>query len=144
MDHQKRFEIITRKLRDHGHKITPQRLAIAEILAKSENHPSVENIHIQVKKNFPTMSLATVYRNIVLIKSLGEVLELAQMFRGRVVDVGRNSLMIELSGPEDKLEAFVDLLRPYGIQELARTGVIAMQRAEQNQRARHEQESESA
>ena len=75
-DHHKRFEIIIRKLRDSGHKITPQRLAIAKILAKSEGHPSVENIHDQIKTDFPTMSLATVYRNIVLIKTLGEVLEL--------------------------------------------------------------------
>jgi Fur family peroxide stress response transcriptional regulator len=75
-DHKKRFEIITQKLRDHGCKITPQRLAIVKILAKSEGHPSVENIHAQIKKDFPTMSLATVYKNIILIKSLGEVLEL--------------------------------------------------------------------
>lgn len=75
-DHKKRFDIIILKLRDHGHKMTPQRLAIVKILAKSEGHPSVEDIHAQIKKDFPTMSLATVYRNIVLIKSLGEILEL--------------------------------------------------------------------
>jgi Fur family peroxide stress response transcriptional regulator len=71
-----RFETITQKLRESGHKITPQRLAIVKILAKSEGHPSVEDIYDEIKKDFPTMSLATVYRNIVLIKSLGEVLEL--------------------------------------------------------------------
>jgi Fur family peroxide stress response transcriptional regulator len=75
-DHKKRFEIIIQKLRDNGHKITPQRLAIVDILAKSERHPSVEDIYDQIIKDFPTMSLATVYRNIVLIKSLGEILEL--------------------------------------------------------------------
>ena len=75
-DHKKRFEIIIQKLRDNGQKITPQRLAIVKILAKSTGHPSVEDIHDEIKKDFPTMSLATVYRNIVLIKSLGEVLEL--------------------------------------------------------------------
>lgn len=71
-----RLESIIQKLRDNGHKITPQRLAIVKILAKSEGHPSVENIHVKIKKNFPTMSLATVYKNILVIKSLGEVLEL--------------------------------------------------------------------
>ena len=75
-DHKKRFENIIQKLRDNGHKMTPQRLAIVKILAKSEGHPSVENIYARIKEDFPTMSLATVYRNIVLIKSLGEVLEL--------------------------------------------------------------------
>ena len=60
-----------------------------------------------------------------------EVIDLVTLFRGRVVDVSRNSIMIELSGPEEKLEAFIDLVRPYGIRELARTGVIAMQRDQQ-------------
>lgn len=75
-DHKDRFEAIIRKLKDNGHKITPQRLAIVKILAKSDGHPSVEDIYGQIRKDFPTMSLATVYRNILLIKSLGEVLEL--------------------------------------------------------------------
>jgi Fur family peroxide stress response transcriptional regulator len=75
-DYQERFETIIQKLRDNSHKITPQRMAIVKILAKSDGHPSVEDIYDQIKKDFPTMSLATVYRNIVLIKSLGEVLEL--------------------------------------------------------------------
>jgi Fur family peroxide stress response transcriptional regulator len=63
-------------MRDNGHKITPQRLAIVKIIAGSESHPSVEDIYDRITKDFPTMSLATVYRNIVLIKSLGEILEL--------------------------------------------------------------------
>ncbi len=75
-DQKERFETITRKLRDNGYKMTPQRLAIVRILAGSEGHPGVEDIHDQLKKEFPTMSLATVYRNILIMKSLGEVLEL--------------------------------------------------------------------
>lgn len=75
-DPEKRVKSIIRKLRDHGHKITPQRLAIAKVVAVSNGHPSVEAIYEQVRKNFPTMSLATVYRNIVILKSLGEILEL--------------------------------------------------------------------
>lgn len=57
-----------------------------------------------------------------------EVTSLVDLFRGRVVDVSKNSIMVELAGTEEKLEAFIDLVRPYGIRELARTGVIAMQR----------------
>ena len=48
-----------------------------------------------------------------------------------MIDIARSSLMIELSGPEAKIEAFVELLAPYGIKELARTGVIAMARGMQ-------------
>ena len=67
---------MVQKLRDHHHKITPQRLALIQILSESLGHPSVEDIYAQLKNDFPTMSLATVYRNILLIKSMGEVLEL--------------------------------------------------------------------
>jgi Fur family transcriptional regulator, peroxide stress response regulator len=75
-DPEKRIQSIIQKLKEKGHKMTPQRLAIAKILAVSKGHPSVEAIHEQLRRDFPTMSLATVYRNIVILKSLGEVLEL--------------------------------------------------------------------
>jgi Fur family transcriptional regulator, peroxide stress response regulator len=75
-DHRQRYSHIVERLRVAGHKLTPQRLAIARILAKSEGHPSVEQIYQLLNRDFPTMSLATVYRNVLLIKSLGEVLEL--------------------------------------------------------------------
>ena len=57
-----------------------------------------------------------------------EIFALIEMFRGRVVDIGTKSLMIEVSGPESKIEAFIDVCRPYGIKSLARTGTIAMPR----------------
>jgi Fur family transcriptional regulator, peroxide stress response regulator len=72
----KRFETLIKKLKDSDHKITPQRLAIARSLVDLKDHPSVENIYEKLKTDYPTMSLATVYRNVMLIKSLGEVLEL--------------------------------------------------------------------
>jgi len=75
-DPQKRFETIVEKIRESRHKLTPQRLAVAKILARSEGHPSVETIYDRLRNDYPTMSLATVYRNVMLIKSLGEVLEL--------------------------------------------------------------------
>ena len=50
------------------------------------------------------------------------------MFRGKVVDVSPESLVVEISGTEQKIEAFIELMRPYGIVELARTGRIALVR----------------
>jgi acetolactate synthase-1/3 small subunit len=58
-----------------------------------------------------------------------ELLGLVAVFRGRVVDVGTEQLMIEISGQESKIEAFIELVRPYGIRELARTGRIALVRS---------------
>jgi acetolactate synthase I/III small subunit len=60
-----------------------------------------------------------------------EIIELAGIFRAGVVDVGPNEVMIEIAGSEDKIEAFVQILTPYGIKELARTGRIALARAVQ-------------
>lgn len=57
-----------------------------------------------------------------------EIITLANLFRAKVVDVSADRLMIELSGTEEKLEAFIELVKPYGIVEMARTGVIAMPR----------------
>lgn len=61
-----------------------------------------------------------------------EIRELTDIFRGRIVDVSQDALMIEISGKECKIEAFIDLIRPFGITELVRTGRIALVRG-QNQ-----------
>jgi acetolactate synthase I/III small subunit len=57
-----------------------------------------------------------------------EIIEIANVFRAKIVDVGRNTLTIEATGASDKLDAMEDLLRTYGIKELARTGKIALAR----------------
>jgi acetolactate synthase-1/3 small subunit len=57
-----------------------------------------------------------------------EIVLLVEMFRARVIDVSPTDLMVEISGQERKIEAFIDLMRPYGIIELARTGRIALVR----------------
>jgi len=58
-----------------------------------------------------------------------QVIELANTFRAKVVDVGLSEVMIEVAGTEDKVQALLDLLRPYGIVEMARTGRIALMRS---------------
>ncbi|CBE68422.1 MAG: acetolactate synthase small subunit [Candidatus Methylomirabilis oxygeniifera] len=75
-----------------------------------------------------------VERELVLVKvkakpeAKAEILRIADIFRAKVVDVAPVSYMLELTGAEDKLNAFVELLRPYGIQEFARTGMTVMTR----------------
>ena len=56
------------------------------------------------------------------------VLELAAVFRARVVDVSPESLTIEITGAEDKIDGLLDVLRPYGVLEMVRTGIVAMRR----------------
>ncbi|HEX4588584.1 MAG TPA: acetolactate synthase small subunit, partial [Gemmataceae bacterium] len=75
-----------------------------------------------------------VERDLMLIKVKSspaqrtEIALLVEMFRGRVVDIDHDTVMAEVSGQESKVEAFIDLMRPYGIVELARTGRIALVR----------------
>lgn len=57
-----------------------------------------------------------------------EIREVVEIFRGRIVDVGESEVMVEISGREKKIEAFIERMRPYGITELVRTGRIAMVR----------------
>ena len=74
--YRERYQAMVNKLKEGNHKLTPQRLAIIRILAGSGDHPSVEDIYSQLKRRFPGISQATVYRNIMILKSLGEVLEI--------------------------------------------------------------------
>lgn len=71
-----RFDKMLEALKRHESRITPQRMAVLKILASSDGHPSVEKIYEQVKRRFPTTSLATVYKTVTLLKELDEVLEL--------------------------------------------------------------------
>ncbi|MFO3796896.1 MAG: acetolactate synthase small subunit [Anaerolineales bacterium] len=82
--------------------------------------------------------LPVVARDLALIKvkagpeKRAEVNNLASIFRGRVIDVAPDSLTIEITGTEDKIESLIELLRPFGILEMARTGQIAMTRGTQS------------
>jgi acetolactate synthase-1/3 small subunit len=81
-------------------------------------------------------SMDFVERDLMLIKVKSqpaqrvEISYLVEMFRGRVVDISADSMMVEISGREQKIESFIDLMRPYGIIELARTGRIALVRGQ--------------
>ena len=64
------------KLKEHDFRLTPQRLAVLKVLAVSEGHPTVERIYETVRAEFPTTSIATIYKTVNLLKQLDEVLEL--------------------------------------------------------------------
>ena len=77
-----------------------------------------------------------VERDLMLIRvqttgegGLSAVRELTEIFRGNIVDVGSEDVIVEIAGPERKVEAFIDLMRPLGIIELVRTGRIALVRS---------------
>jgi acetolactate synthase-1/3 small subunit len=87
-----------------------------------------------------------VERELALIKvtaderSRAEVMNIVDIFRAKVIDVSPQSYVIELTGAEDKIKAIIDLLRPLGIVEVARTGKVAMHRGQQRLAARNGKE----
>ena len=86
---------------------------------------------IKVSKIIPEDSVT---RELVLIKVdaepqvRSEIIHMAEIFRANIVDVSRKSMTIELTGDKNKISAFEELLKPFGIKELVRTGIIAVNR----------------
>ena len=109
------------------------------IVVTAEDH-SLEQVTKQLHKLINVIKISdldpshSVGRELLLIKvrasadNRAEIIEIADIFRSNIVDVSRTSLTLEVTGTADKLAAIEDLLRPYGIAELARTGKIALGR----------------
>lgn len=96
------------------------------------------NKQVEVIKVNDITNEQTVDRQMLLIKvsadqvARQEILQLMEIFRCRIVDIGRRSLIIEATGDEGKIEAIVQSLRPFGIKELVRTGKVSMVRGSKN------------
>ncbi len=109
------------------------------IVVDVEEH-SLEQVTKQLHKLINVIKISdldphhSVGRELLLIKVQGtaknraEIIEIADIFRAKIVDVSRSTLTLEVTGTADKLGAMQDLLTPYGITELARTGRIALGR----------------
>lgn len=73
---QERIDAMLARLKSREFRITPQRYAVVRVLAQSDDHPSVADIYAAVRAEFPTTSIATVYKTVGLLQELGEVLKL--------------------------------------------------------------------
>ncbi|MGA1979974.1 MAG: acetolactate synthase small subunit [Sedimentisphaerales bacterium] len=100
----------------------------------------VEQVRKQLAKIVPVVKVQdflgqpVVARDLMLVTisappdKRSEILSLIEMFKAKVVDIGTKQLMVEVCGPETKIEAFIEVCKPYGIKSVARTGTIAMPR----------------
>ncbi|SEM34127.1 acetolactate synthase, small subunit [Mesobacillus persicus] len=112
-----------------------------------DNDRVIEQITKQVNKQIDVLKVAdisdqaVVARELALIKvqstpqNRNEIYSLIEPFRASVIDVGKDSLIIQITGESEKIEAFIELIKPYGIKELARTGTTAFPRS--SQRSNH-------
>jgi acetolactate synthase I/III small subunit len=113
------------------------------VIVSSGDELMMEQIRKQLGKIVPVVKVRDlseqrcVERDLLLIQvncppeKRGELRQITTIFRGNIVDIGPRSVVIQLTGTEDKIEAFTELCRPYGIKQLSRTGLIAMPRASQ-------------
>lgn len=107
------------------------------------NDGVVEQIIKQLNKQIDVLKVSDitdqsiVARELALIKVLStpntraEIYSLIEPFRATVIDVAKDSLVIQITGETDKIEAFIELIKPYGIKEMARTGTTAFPRGSQ-------------
>jgi acetolactate synthase-1/3 small subunit len=101
---------------------------------------TLEQVRKQLAKIVPVVKVQdftgqpVVTRDLMLItisapaEKRPEIFALIDMFKGKVVDIGIKFVTVEISGPEAKIEAFIDICKPYGIKNVARTGTIAVAR----------------
>jgi len=116
-----------------------EKISRITLVVKAETH-SIEQIVKQLHKLINVLKIQEldpsniVERELVLIKvssdnnTRAEILEIANIFRASIVDVAKKSLVIEITGTSRKVDGIEDLLKPYGILELVRTGKIAITR----------------
>jgi acetolactate synthase I/III small subunit len=116
-----------------------ERFSRMTIVVDAESAP-LEQVVKQLNKLIPVIKITEVApgegveRELLLVtvqatpEARGQVTELASIFDGKIVDVGHDSLTIMVAGQSDKLDAFSDLAKPFGIVELQRTGRIALAR----------------
>jgi acetolactate synthase-1/3 small subunit len=78
--------------------------------------------------NIVTRELALIKVNTLNAKARSDLINYADIFRARVVDVSSESLMVEITGTSNKIDAFIDLMKPFGLKEVARTGITALSR----------------
>jgi len=123
-------------------------LAVGETEDKNVSRMTIvvtgdENVLEQVMKQLNKLidvikvseiSKNSVKRDLVLIKlnatkdTRNEIIQIVDIFRAKIIDISKDTMIIELTGGEDKITAFIDFMMPFGIKELARTGVIALAR----------------
>ena len=104
---------------------------------------TIEQVTKQLNKLIDVIKVSEIQEEEVMARELAlikvhatpttrsEIIQLVEIFRANIVDVGSQSLIIETTGEEDKITALYNLLRPFGIQELMRTGRVAMSRSAQ-------------
>ena len=112
------------------------RMTIAIDVGRAQADQAVKQLYklIEVVKISDITEDPIVDRELVLVKvaasrgDRSELLQIVEIFKAKIADVGTESMVLEMSGSEDQVETFLELVRPFGIREVARSGTVAMAR----------------
>ncbi|HPT67655.1 MAG TPA: acetolactate synthase small subunit [Bacillota bacterium] len=111
------------------------------VVVQAEDDAQIEQITKQLYKLIDVVKISditmddSVERELALIKvaansgNRSEILQIVDIFRAKIMDVAEQAVIIEVTGDQEKLEAIISLLHPFGIREIVRTGKIAMVRS---------------
>jgi len=94
----------------------------------------VVKVSILEPSNVVTREMALIKVHASEAKDRSDIMNYIDVFRGRVVDISPETLMVEITGGSDKISAFTDLMKPFGIKEIARTGITALSRGSKSVR----------
>ena len=120
----------------HTHQVGVSRMTIVMDSNETNAERATANLYKQVNviQVADLSDQPTVNRDLALVKvsasqdKRSEIMQLVEVYRSRIVDVANDSLIIEITGDEDKINSFIEVMRPFGILEMVRTGMVAMAR----------------
>ncbi len=107
---------------------------IEQVVKQLNKLIDVIKVSILDPENVVTREMALVKVHVSDSKNRSEIMNYVEVFRGRVVDISPETLMVEITGGSEKISAFTDLMRPFGIKEIARTGITALSRGSKSVR----------
>jgi acetolactate synthase-1/3 small subunit len=127
----------------HTEKLGISRMTVVVDTDKLGASRLVANLYklVHVLRVENVSDVPSVFRDLAIIKvatkpeTRAEIMQLAHVFRARILDVNHDSMLVETTGAEDKIDGFVEVLRGYGIIEMARTGRVAVTRGSGNEAA---------
>lgn len=108
--------------------VTADEKTLDQVVKQLDKLVDVVGVAELAPDNIVTRELALVKINVSSVKERPDIIGCVQVFRGRVVDVSPDNLMVEITGTPDKIDAFINLMKTFGIIELARTGITALSR----------------
>jgi acetolactate synthase-1/3 small subunit len=128
------------------------RMTIAVDVGRAQADQAVKQLYklIEVVKISDITEDPIVDRELVLVKvaasrgDRSELLQIVDIFKGKIADVGVESMVLEMSGSEDQVDTFLELVRPFGIREVARSGTVAMARGRDGLRLSSKHQARSA